>query len=197
VSYRVAFGTSAGNTTFRVVEPTPFATVEDAMRLMRSYKRQGLWTWIEDDQGNFVPVPGAKSERVRKGYPLRAHATKKTAISGRSVKKSPARLDREIAEVLSGGAAHTTKKTSTRPTPYRIKLTPSELKAVEFARGRYAWPDMLSAHAADDGSIAFTESEMWQWTDDVDSDAEGGHSPFPLAAGAFAEKLQSFYDERI
>ena len=98
MSYRVAYGTSAGNTTFRVVEPTPFTTVEDAMRLMRSYKRQGLWTWIEDDQGNFVPVPGAKSERVRKGYPLRAHATKKTAIRERGAKKSPARLDREIAE---------------------------------------------------------------------------------------------------
>jgi hypothetical protein len=71
------------------------------------------------------------------------------------------------------------------------------MKAVEFARGRYSWPDMLSAHAAEDGSIAFTESEMWQWTDDVDSDAEGGHSPFPLAAPAFAEKLQRFYDSRV
>jgi hypothetical protein len=76
---------------------------------------------------------------------------------------------------------------------YRIKLTPSEMKAVEFARGRYGWPDMLSAHAAEDGTVAFTESEMWQWTDDVDSD----DSPFPLAAPAFAAKLQDFYDERI
>ena len=100
-------------------------------------------------------------------------------------------------KVIYGREAHATKKASPRPTPYRLKLTPSEMRAVEHARGRYAWPDMLAAHAAEDGSVAFTESEMWQWTDDVDSDAAGGHSPFPLAAGAFAEKLQSFYDERI
>lgn len=117
------------------------------------------------------------------------------------VKKSSAQLQREIDEVLakprrgSTSRAHATR--ATRPTPYRIKLTPSELRAVEFARGRYAWPDMLSAHAAEDGSIAFTESEMWQWCDDVDSDMEGGHSPFPLAAPAFAEKLQHFYDSRV
>ena len=71
------------------------------------------------------------------------------------------------------------------------------MKAVEFARGRYSWPDMLSTHMMEDGSIAFTESEMWQWTDDVDSDTEGDHSPFPLAAPALAEKLQRFYDSRI
>ena len=95
-------------------------------------------------------------------------------------------------------SAHATRKAKApRPTPYRIKLTPSELKALEFARGRYSWPDMLAAHAAENGSVAFTESDMWQWCDDVDSDAEGGHSPFPLAAPAFAEKLQNFYDKRI
>jgi len=38
---------------------------------------------------------------------------------------------------------------------------------------------------------------MWQWTDDVDSDSEGGHAPFPMASPRFAEKLQSFYDEKI
>jgi hypothetical protein len=89
------------------------------------------------------------------------------------------------------------KARAARVTAYRILLTPDELRAVEFARGRYAWPDMLSAHAAEDGAVAFTESEMWQWTDDVDSDAEGGHSPFPLASPAFAEKLQRFYDSRV
>lgn len=117
---------------------------------------------------------------------------------GHSTRKSPAQLEYEIAETLAKKkprSSHAVR--ATRPTLYRIKLTPSELRAVEFARGRYAWPDMLSAHAADDGSIAFTENEMWQWTDDVDSDAEGGHSPFPLASPAFAEKLQRFYDERV
>ncbi len=112
MSYRVAYGTSSGNTTFRVIDPTPFSTIEDATRLMRAYKRRGLWTWIEDDQGNFIPVPGAKSERVRKGYPLRSeqHATKKTAARGRGAQKSPAQLDREIAAALAGRSAHSTKQ---------------------------------------------------------------------------------------
>ena len=121
------------------------------------------------------------------------------ALGGVS-KKTSARLDREIAEALAkrtSGQSHATRKASPRPTPYRIKLTPTEMRAVEFAQGRYSWPDMLSAHAAEDGAVAFTESEMQQWTDDVDSDVEGGHSPFPLASPAFAGKLQHFYDERI
>lgn len=113
-------------------------------------------------------------------------------------KKQPAQLEREIAEVLSKkrrGSSHAAK--ASRPIRYRLKLTPSELRAVEFARGRYSWPDMLSAHVAEDGTVAFTESEMWQWCDDVDSDTEGDHSPFPLASDAFAEKLQRFYDARV
>lgn len=116
-----------------------------------------------------------------------------------TIKKPGKQLDREIAASLAKPRSHTTiKKTkAARPTPYRLKLTPSEISAISFAKGRYAWPDMLAAHAAEDGSIAFTESEMWQWTDDVDSDAAGGHSPFPLAHKTFVEKLQRFYDSRV
>lgn len=114
-------------------------------------------------------------------------------------KKSPAQLEREIVAALDkkgrGPFAHATK--TPRPIRYRLKLTPSELRAVELARGRYSWPDMLSAHVAEDGAVAFTESEMWQWCDDVDSDTEGDHSSFPLASDAFAEKLQRFYDSRV
>jgi hypothetical protein len=121
------------------------------------------------------------------------------------VPKKPAQLDREIAEALaktSKAAKKPKLAKGTKAKPplriaYRLQLSPSELRALEFARGRYAWPDMLAAHASESGAVAFTEPEMWSWCDDVDSDAEGGHSPFPLAADAFAEKLQSFYDERI
>ena len=80
-----------------------------------------------------------------------------------------------------------------RRVAYRLKLSSSEMKAVEFARGRYEWPDMLADHAAEDGSIAFTESEMWSWVDDVDSD----DSPFPLASPALAAKLQDFRDSVV
>jgi hypothetical protein len=102
--------------------------------------------------------------------------------------KTGKQLDRDIAELLAKRL-----KSADRPTPYRIKLTPSELSAVEFARGRYSWADMLAAHAAEDGSIAFTESDMWQWTDDVDED----DARFPLAAPALAAKLESFYESRV
>ena len=90
--------------------------------------------------------------------------------------------------------AHAVRKArAPRVALYRIQLTPDELRALEYARGRYAWPDVLLAYAADDGSIALTESEMWQWVDDVDSD----DSPFSLASPAFAAKLQRFYDSRV
>jgi len=112
--------------------------------------------------------------------------------------KSTKQLEREIADALKKPSKSTKAKAKPQlRIAYRLQLTPSELRAVEFARGRYSWPDMLAAHASESGAVAFAEPEMWQWTDDVDSDAEGGHSPFPLASGAFAEKLQSFYDERI
>jgi len=114
----------------------------------------------------------------------------------KTMPKSKAQLDRDIAASLSKHKPSTKVKPPLR-IAYRLQLTPSELKAVEFARGRYSWPDMLSAHATEGGLVAFTEPEMWSWCDDVDSDAEGGHSPFPLASDAFAEKLQSFYDERV
>ncbi len=102
--------------------------------------------------------------------------------------KSKAQLEREIKAAAVAGA-----RASSRPTPYRIKLTPSELDAVQFARGRYEWADMLAAHAAEDGSIALTESEMWQWCDDVDSD----DGKFSLAAPALVSKLEDFYESRV
>lgn len=69
--YRVAYGTSGGGRTYRVYDERTLDNLEHAKKLMRAYKRQGLWTWIEDEQGNFVPVPGAMRESVRKGYPPR------------------------------------------------------------------------------------------------------------------------------
>jgi hypothetical protein len=110
--------------------------------------------------------------------------------------KRASQLDRDIAASLSKRKPSSKAKPQLR-IAYRLQLTPSEMRAVEFARGRYSWPDMLSAHATEGGLVAFTEPEMWSWCDDVDSDAEGGHSPFPLASAAFAEKLQSFYDEKV
>lgn len=115
--------------------------------------------------------------------------------------KSSSQLDAEIAESLAK-MTKPTKTTKPKAKPplrvaYRLQLTPGEMRALEFVGGRYAWADMLAAHVTEGGLVAFTEPEMWQWCDDVDSDAEGGHDPFPLASGPFAEKLQSFYDTRV
>jgi hypothetical protein len=132
--------------------------------LLGRYPTEGEARTAADRIGGWIEHEG----RVVYGSAPSDHAVR------RSVKKKASR-------------AHATRAA------YRIKLTPGELRAVEFARGRYSWPDMLSAHASEDGSIAFTESEMWQWTDDVDAD----DSPFPLAAPALVDKLQQFYDSRI
>jgi hypothetical protein len=177
----------------------------DAAEAHRDAARTDIKTNISMHE-NSAALHDAEAQRIYSAVERLGLTSRKPSARGSrkpshaTRKKSGAQLEREIAEVLAkkprGNASHATRA-APRPTPYRIKLTPSELRAVEFAQGRYAWPDMLSAHAAEDGSIAFTENEMWQWTDDVDSDAEGGHSPFPLASDAFADKLQRFYDERI
>lgn len=106
--------------------------------------------------------------------------------------------DDERQDTIAGGFAHATRrkkasKKAPRPTPYRIQLTPAEMAAVHFAQGRYSWADMLASHAAEDGSVAFTESEMWQWVDDVDED----DGLFPLAAPALASKLGDFHSSVV
>lgn len=107
-------------------------------------------------------------------------------------KKSPAQLQREIDAVLA--RPDPASRIGAQPrVAYRIRLTPSELRAVNMARGRYSWPDMLAAHALEDGLVAFSESEMEDWTDDVDVDGE----PFSLASGGLASKLQAFYNSKI
>ena len=146
------------------------------------------------------------SDTIHGGFPSgdSSHATRRRAQIEldtnvyRRLHGAEPRGSEKRGQAAATGVAHARRRArAPRVAPYRITLTPDELRAVEFASGRYAWPDMLSAHATEDGSVAFTESEMWQWTDDVDSDAEGGHSPFPLASPAFAEKLQLFYDSRV
>lgn len=110
--------------------------------------------------------------------------------SGRS-----SRLEGEVEAYLSSGPGPGDSYRS--GVAYRLKLTPGELEAVRAARGRYAWADMLATHAAEDGSVGFSESEMRAWTDDVDSDTSGGHSPFPMAPSGLVDKLQRFHDERV
>lgn len=69
--YRVAYGTSDGKRTFRAYDPNTFATLDGAKKHFRAYKRQGLWSWVEDEHGTFVPIEGAKSAKVQQSYPVR------------------------------------------------------------------------------------------------------------------------------
>lgn len=80
--YRVAYGTSAGLKTYRAFDPNTFPSIDSAIKRFRVYKRQGLWAWVEDEQGNFVPIEGAKKENVRKGYPLRSEDEIKQLTTG-------------------------------------------------------------------------------------------------------------------
>lgn len=83
--YRVAYGTSGGGKTYRAFDDRTVDTIEQATKLMRSYKRRGFWTWVEDEQGNFIAVPGAKSEKIRKSYPLRGAIRTTLGPRGRNV----------------------------------------------------------------------------------------------------------------
>lgn len=113
-----------------------------------------------------------------------------------SRQKSSQVLDREIKAALrrtsEKSRAHASRK-KPRSIAYRLQLTPSERQAVEFASGRYAWLDMLADHLTEGGLVEFTEPDMWEWTEAVDS--EGGS--FPLASPAFEEKLQRFYNSQV
>lgn len=160
---------------------------------------------VEDEAGNTLVPPAVTTKRAIRGV-----AAERAGRLGASVyvfevgedptDGAPIVVDRE--EVRAPSSRRTTGGRKSRAKPslriaYQIELTPDELRAVEHARGRYAWADMLAEHATEGGLVAFTEPEMWQWTDDVDSDAEGGHALFPMASSGFAEKLQGFYDEKI
>src|SRR5262249_42361905 len=94
-------------------------------------------------------------------------------------------LERDITTVVRDGSGVRSKTKPQLRVAYRLQLTPGELRAVEMARGRYAWADMLAGHATEDGLVAFTEPEMWQWCDDVDSD----DVLFPLASPELFKKL--------
>lgn len=77
---------------------------------------------------------------------------------------------------------------------YKLELTPVEVSALTFIRGRYQWPEVLIASLVGN-TIELNESELWNWVADVETDMENGHSPFPLASHEFAEKLWHFYCE--
>lgn len=75
---------------------------------------------------------------------------------------------------------------------YRLSLTDADLRTIAFVGSRYAWSEALLALEA--GQNELTESEAWCIAEAFDSDAEGGHSMFPMLdpRSALAEKLAAF-----
>lgn len=132
----------------------------------------------------------AEKLRAKRGQSYQVSSAGQTVALGGSGGKSKAQLEAEIKKVVGGGAG---QAGAGRRVAYRLQLTPGEVKALEFARGRYSWPDMLIAHVSEGGLVSFSESEMWQWVDDVDSD----DSPFSLASASLVDKLQSFRDSVV
>lgn len=79
---------------------------------------------------------------------------------------------------------------------YVLKLTRDEVNALYFIGARYSWTRVL-IECDEERVIMLEESEMWEWQHDVEDDMAGGHSPFPMASPAFAEKLRVFLDECV
>jgi hypothetical protein len=79
-----------------------------------------------------------------------------------------------------------------------LQLTAQEVNAVKMVGHRYEWADYLSGYIDEaTGNISMEENEMWEFNDAVEADTEGGHSPFPMASPALADKLQSFVDQMV
>lgn len=77
---------------------------------------------------------------------------------------------------------------------YTLTLTPNEISALNFAVGRYLWPEILLDNLNEDtGVVDLSETMMWDWSEAVESE----DSRFALAAPALAGKLQSFLDTMI
>lgn len=77
---------------------------------------------------------------------------------------------------------------------YTLALTRQEIGAIEFANGRYEWPNkLMECLNVDTLTVEFTETDMWEWNEDVNSDDWW----FPLAAPSFQEKLTEFLGQMV
>ena len=76
--------------------------------------------------------------------------------------------------------------------PYTIELSEDDVRTIAFVGSRYAWSEALLALEV--GRNELTEPEAWGIAEAFDSDAEGGHSMFPMLDlhSALAEKLAAF-----
>ena len=62
---------------------------------------------------------------------------------------------------------------------YTITLTQDDIDVANFVSYRYGWSDWMSTNLTV-GANNLSEAEAWEFSDAIESDAEGGHSLFPL-----------------
>jgi hypothetical protein len=61
--------------------------------------------------------------------------------------------------------------------PYSLTLTKDDIKAIDWAGGRYHWSTAL--FHLDEGINELAEHEAWEIVEACERDTEGGHSYFP------------------
>lgn len=80
---------------------------------------------------------------------------------------------------------------------YNLILSDSDIETIRFVGYRYGWSDALSGFSA--GENPLTEAEAWEISEAFTSDAEGGHSMFPMLdpRSSLCEKLFKFYESIV
>lgn len=76
---------------------------------------------------------------------------------------------------------------------YKLLLTAEDISTIEFVGCRYGWSESLSS--CGEGENIFPEHIAWEIKDAFESDAQGGHSFFPMldCQSDLCEKLAQLY----
>jgi len=117
---------------------------------------------------------------------------------GARVQGSPPRKKSQAPDQARVDAILAATKTRSAPlrVAYRLQLTPSELRVSGWrlfaTRGRTCYVACLGGWV---GRVH--RPEIVAWTDEVDSDAEGDHAPFPLASGGLQKTPELLRQEDL
>lgn len=96
---------------------------------------------------------------------------------------------------------------------YYINLTKEDIKAIEFVAGRYGWSDYLFGILESDeteryspggypiraGKYELTESQAWEFLDEVKSDTDDFRTSFPLLSddSNLADEILRLWNEVV
>ena len=79
---------------------------------------------------------------------------------------------------------------------YKIYLTPEDAKALRRIGDHYEWAYLLPQEV---GHHELSESEAWEWKEQADRNAQGGHGLFIMChpGSPLFAKLHSLYDSIV